>query len=486
MLVRQLRDGRCEVENQYTRVVRRDGNPRALACSPRRWSCATRSSGAGSAGSTQSALKLRPSSPPGTPRRASSCRARRVADPKACQCGEVLIGAIKPWECKVFGTAVHARAPDRHLHGLERGRVRRLLQLRRAAREAPSASRRDAGGAGPKLRDELVTLAHGAGGKATRASSKGCSSRSSATRCSRRSATRRCSSSNGSRLAFTTDSYVVKPLFFPGGDIGELAVNGTVNDLAVCRRAAARALGRLRDRGRFPRRRPAPDRGVDGARRSGAAGVPVAPATRRSSSAARPTALYVTTAGIGVVDPGVELGPERVARRPRARLGDDRRPRDGRHAVARGELELEVDLESDTAPCTSSHGAARARAALRFMRDPTRGGLATALNELARPAGVASTLDETALPVRPAVVGPARSSASTRSTSRTRASSSPSSPPRPDDAALARCARIRSAPGRDRRRRCAPIPRGFVLIDTVLGGSRIVDMLVGDPLPRIC
>ena len=126
MLLAQLRQGRCEVENQYTRVVRDEGNP-ALRCWPRCSSCDRTSSG-GAWASSRRAPSLR---------RVRRLRRRtglrppgvRVADPKACQCGEVLKGVIKPWECKVFGTAC-TPDPDRDLHGVVGGRLRGLLQLR--------------------------------------------------------------------------------------------------------------------------------------------------------------------------------------------------------------------------------------------------------------------------------------------------------------------------------------------------------------------
>ena len=112
MLVRQLREGRCEVENQYTRVVRREGN-RACARRARRDDGVARHVRVARPRLDRAAARSScgPSWPGGTPRLASSCRAARVEDPKACQCGEVLVGAIKPWECKVFGTACTPERP---------------------------------------------------------------------------------------------------------------------------------------------------------------------------------------------------------------------------------------------------------------------------------------------------------------------------------------------------------------------------------------
>ncbi len=121
---------------------------------------------------------------------------------------------------------------------------------------------------------------------------------------------------------------------------------------------------------------------------------------------------------------GVDLGPHRLEPGDRVLLSGTLADHGMAVMVARGDLRLEADIESDTAPAARprEHGSLALGPALRFMRDPTRGGLATALNEVAEAAGLAIVLDETALPVRPAVEPPARSSASTRSTSRTRAS----------------------------------------------------------------
>jgi hydrogenase expression/formation protein HypE len=155
--------------------------------------------------------------------------------------------------------------------------------------------------------------------------------------------------------------------------------------------------------------------------------------------------------------------------------------------VARGELQLEVDLRSDTAPL---HELALALlslgGAVRWMRDPTRGGVATALNELAQQAGVCVSLDETALPLRPAVVGTCeilgidplyvasegRLVAVVASEAGDAALLALQSHPLGVEAAIV--GEVRAEPG------------GFVLLETGLGGSRVVDMLVGDPLPRIC
>ena len=250
--------GRCEVENQYTRVVPYEGNAaRAARSWPRSSRCARTSSGAASASSPRAALRLSDAYADFDAELRFSVPGVRVADPKACQCGEVLKGVIKPWECKVFGTACTPERPIGTCMVELRGRVRRLLQLRPASRAAGALRRRcerDLGARGadprdhrdaparsaPKFRDERITMAHGAGGKATAALDRG------PARAGVRSAMALAELADAgarSRRRPRADDrrFVVKPLRFPGGSIGELAVNGTVNDLADGRRAAARA-----------------------------------------------------------------------------------------------------------------------------------------------------------------------------------------------------------------------------------------------------
>ena len=288
----------------------------------------------------------------------------------------------------------------------------------------------------PKLRDELITLAHGAGGKATRALVEGLFLEELAQPAARRrSATRRCSSwtARGSRSRPTPTSS--SPLFFPGGDIGELAVNGTVNDLAV---AGARAALRSRP-GSWSRRASRSPTCAGSSRRwrarPSAAGVAVVDRRHQggrarqgaTASTSRPPASAVVRRGRST------SAPAACARATACSSPGRSATTAWRCMVARGELAARGRArERHARRCTSSPRRCSSSAtALRWMRDPTRGGLATALNELAQAAGLAVALDEAALP-RPARGRRrrARSSGSTRSTSRTRASSSRSSRPR--------------------------------------------------------
>jgi len=336
-----------------------------------------------------------------------------------------------------------------------------------------------------RIRDELITLAHGAGGRATHdlvealflehldnevLATLGDSAVVDAV----------------GRIALTTDSYVVRPLEFPGGDIGELAVNGTVNDLAV---AGALPLwltaGFVIEEG-FPiadlRRIVA-----SMAAAAGTAGVAIVAGDTKVVERGKGDGLYITTAGVGAVGDGVDLGPDRIQPGDRILLSGTLADHGMAVMVARGDLQLEAAIESDTAPL---HELAASMLelgdALRFMRDPTRGGLATALNEVAAAAQLAIVLDETALPIRSAVAAACeilgidplyvanegKLVAVVAPESTTEALARLHAHPLGGDAVL--LGEVR------------PEPQGLVLLDTTLGGSRIVDMLVGDPLPRIC
>jgi hydrogenase expression/formation protein HypE len=337
-----------------------------------------------------------------------------------------------------------------------------------------------------KLRDEIVTLAHGAGGKATRALVEGLFLEELGNPLLEPLGDSALIELNGSRVAFTTDSYVVTPIFFPGGDIGDLAVNGTVNDLAV---AGARPLflsaGFVIEEGFSVAdlRRIA----ASMARAAAAAGVVIAAGDTKVVERGKADGLYVNTSGVGLVPEGVVLGPERVRPGDRVLVSGTLGDHGMAVMVARGGLELEVDLDSDTAPVNELARALLALGgAVHWMRDPTRGGLATALNELAVQATVSIVLEESSLPLRPQVIGACeilgidplyvanegKLVAVIERDSADKALAALRAHPLGAQAAV--IGEVRAE------------PEGLVLLDTAFGGSRIVDMLVGDPLPRIC
>jgi hydrogenase expression/formation protein HypE len=337
-----------------------------------------------------------------------------------------------------------------------------------------------------KLKDELVTLAHGAGGKATHVLVEALFLEELENPWLAPLADSALLQEDGRCLAFTTDSFVVKPLFFPGGDIGELAVNGTVNDLAM---AGARPLclsaGFVVEEG-FPTadlRRIAASMGA-AARK---AGVSIAAGDTKVVERGKGDGVYVSTAGIGVVDGGLELSPAHLRPGDRVLVSGTLGDHGIAIMIARGGLDLEVELESDTAPLHALVemllGAADG---VRCLRDPTRGGLATVLNELALAADVAIVLDEAALPIRLEVVGACEllgiDPLYVANEGKLVAVVAP-------EAAEGALEALRSHPLGTNAAIVGEVradPQGLVLLDTAFGGSRVVDMLVGDPLPRIC
>jgi hydrogenase expression/formation protein HypE len=337
-----------------------------------------------------------------------------------------------------------------------------------------------------RFADDVVTLAHGAGGKASRRLVEELFVPELANPLLAPLADAALVETSGLRLAFTTDSYVVRPRFFPGGDIGELAVNGTVNDLAVSGATplALTAAFVLEEGFATDELRLIAHSVAEAARR---AGVVVAAGDTKVVERGMADGLYICTAGIGVVPAGLELGPEHVRPGDRVIVSGTIADHGMAVLVARGELALEADLRSDTAPL---HELARDLVALgsslRFMRDPTRGGLATTLNELALASGLAVRIDERALPLRPEVaaaceilgIDPLYVANEGKLVAVVDAAAV--------DAALAALRRHPLGADAALIGTVVDEPEGLVLLETELGGSRIVDMLVGDPLPRIC
>jgi hydrogenase expression/formation protein HypE len=332
----------------------------------------------------------------------------------------------------------------------------------------------------------VVTLSHGAGGKATRALVEQLFLEEFANPLLEPLADAALLDVRGSRLALTTDTYVVKPIFFPGGDIGRLAVHGTVNDLAVSgAKPLALSAGFVLEEG-FPvadLRRIAASMSAAAA----AVGVPVATGDTKVVERGKADGLYVNTAGIGLVEPAVDLGPQRVRPGDRVLVSGTLGDHGIAVLVARGDLALEVELESDTAPV---HELAAALlllgSSLRWMRDPTRGGLATALNELADQASFSIRLEERALPLRREVVGACEILGIDPLYVANEGKLVAVVAPEVADEALEL---VRSLPLGGEAALVGTVadePAGLVVMETQLGGSRIVDMLVGDPLPRIC
>src|SRR3569832_84572 len=209
----------------------------------------------------------------------------------------------------------------------------------------------------------------------------------------------------GARLAFTTDSYVVKPLFFPGGDIGSLAINGTVNDLAMCgARPLYQSCGFVLEEG-LPME--TLWRVVQSLKRNAEkAGVQLVTGDTKVVDKGKGDQIFINTAGIGILDLGIRIGPKQVRAGDAIILSGDI----GRHGVAimatREGLEFETAIESDCAPVHRSvQRLIDAGIAVRCLRDLTRGGRGTTLIEIAETSGYQIQIEEAKIPVRQDVAG---------------------------------------------------------------------------------
>ena len=294
------------------------------------------------------------------------------------------------------------------------------------------------------------------------------------------------------RLAFTTDSYVVDPIFFPGGDIGKLAINGTVNDLAM---SGARPLhlsaGFILEEG-FP----IEDlKRILASMRDAAAEAGVAVVTGDTKVVQKGSAdkLFINTSGVGVIESAVNLSATRAQVGDKVVLSGTLGDHGTTIMIARGELELETDIESDTAPLNSlvqemldEATSAPALNSIHCMRDPTRGGVATTLNEIALSSEVCIEIDEDLIPVREEVRGaceilgldPLYVANEGKLVAIVAAEIA--------DRLVARMKQNRYGTQACIIGEVKAEPQGIVAMRTGFGGTRIVDMLVGEQLPRIC
>ena len=290
----------------------------------------------------------------------------------------------------------------------------------------------------------------------------------------------------GDRLAFTTDTYVVSPLFFPGGNIGTLAVNGTVNDLAM---SGARPLylscGMVLEEGLSV----ATLREVAASMRAAAdeAGVLIVTGDTKVVERGAADKLFINTAGVGVIPAGVNVSARR------AQVGDKVIVNGylGDHGcailLARNDLALETDIATD---CQPLHDLVKTMLAacpdLHCLRDATRGGLATVLNEFATSSGVGIRLEENTLPLREKVRGACELLGLDPLYLANEGKLAALVPAAFADAVIAA---MRAHPaGREAAiiGEAVATPAGIVVLDTGFGGGRIVDLLVGEQLPRIC
>jgi hydrogenase expression/formation protein HypE len=338
-----------------------------------------------------------------------------------------------------------------------------------------------------RFKDPQIEMAHGAGGKASRRLVEGLIAPILLESCEGALGDAAHLQLGATRIAITADSFVVRPLRFPGGSIGELAVNGTVNDLAVSgARAEVLVTTFVLEAGLPSGVLEAEVRAMGEAARR--AGVRIAGGDTKVVEHGHADQMYITTTGVGRPLSGVTIDARSVRPGDQVILSGPV----GDHGItillARGDLDLEADLRSDTRsvlPLVEGLVDA-AGPGVRWMRDPTRGGVATTLNELARDCGCGVVILEDDVPVHEgvrgacellgldplhianegqflAVVAPAHAAGALRA--------------------------VRALPGGEQARIIGEIqaqPARTVLALTRYGASRVIDMLVGDPLPRIC
>jgi hydrogenase expression/formation protein HypE len=357
------------------------------------------------------------------------------------------------------------------------GTVREELVLERIDRTRRARAR---------VREDRITMSHGAGGKATQSLIEAIFLDAFRNPLLEPLEDGASLSIGDSRLALTTDSYVVWPLFFPGGNIGDLAVNGTVNDLSMTGAVPLYlTAGFILEEGFGVEELTRIVASMAAAARQ--AGVQIVAGDTKVVQKGKADGCYINTSGVGLIAVDVNLG---VAN---ARPGDSIIVSGpiGDHGVtimlARGELDIEADIISDTAPLNGLvETLLRSTTGVRALRDATRGGVATILNEIAKAADVGVVVNEDAIPVRAPVRGAAEllgidpmyvacegrmvvvvdGDVADRALEILRA--------HPAGAEAAIIGRV------------VDKPAGIVQLRTAFGGTRIVDLLVGDPLPRIC
>jgi hydrogenase expression/formation protein HypE len=338
-----------------------------------------------------------------------------------------------------------------------------------------------------KFRDTHVTMSHGAGGKATQSLIEGLLVPAFGGASLEAMGDAGAISIDGVELALTTDSFVVKPLRFPGGSIGELAVNGTVNDLAVAgARPLALTLSLVLEEGLPADELAAEVEAI--ALAAAAADVEILAGDTKVVERGHADGMYVCTAGIGRTSPLARLSPAAVQPGDRILLSGTVGEHGTAIMLARGEFELDAGVESDTRSLWPAVAALleAARPGLHCMRDATRGGVASVLNEIARASHVAMLVREAAVPVRPVVAGACELLGIDPMYVANEAKFVAFVAPDWADQALDV---LRAVPGCEEAVEMGVVatdPGGMVLVDTAFGGRRVMDQLVGDPLPRIC
>lgn len=340
----------------------------------------------------------------------------------------------------------------------------------------------------PKLLDRHVTLSHGSGGKSSHSLLESVilpAFRNPLLDGTADAAVLRVAAGT-ERIAMTTDSYVVSPLFYPGGDIGSLAVHGTINDLAVSgAQPIGLSVGFILEEGLD----------MDVLRRvvasmaaaAAAAGVPIVTGDTKVVHRGKGDQIFINTSGVGVVSSDVRLDITHMQSGDVVLLSGCIGDHGMAVMLAREALELDAPIESDSAPLhTMVFELLRAAPDTRVIKDPTRGGVAGSLNEIASRTRLAIVVDEDSVPVRHAVRGACEMLGLEPLHIANEGKLVAIVPASQADAALAA---LRAHPSGEDSAMIGVVvaePAGMVLLRTGIGGSRVLDMLVGDPLPRIC
>jgi len=339
----------------------------------------------------------------------------------------------------------------------------------------------------PKFTAPRIDMSHGAGGKATHKLIEGLLLPALSNPALAPLADAALIPFGDNNLALTTDSFVVRPLVFPGGSIGELAVNGTVNDLAVSGAIPVGLSAAL-----------IVEEGLETevlaheveamAAAAGHAGVSIVTGDTKVVERGKGDGLYVVTTGVGLADPELSLSSASVRPGDKILCSGTLGDHGAAILIARGDLELEAEVLSDTQPLTSLVQAliVTAGAGLRFMRDPTRGGVGTVLNELARDSGFGVVLWEERFPIRDVVHGACEILGIDPLYVANEGKLLAVVAPEAADGALEALRGIEGGEEASIIGEVREEPARVVLMYTQFGGTRMIDMLVGDPLPRIC
>jgi hydrogenase expression/formation protein HypE len=356
------------------------------------------------------------------------------------------------------------------------GREQRILEIIETTR-----SKR------PKFKDERVTMAHGAGGKASQTLIEGLLAPAFESAALDELGDAGVVRIGESSVAVTTDTFVVRPLRFPGGSIGELAVYGTVNDLAAAgARAEALSLALVLEEGLDAEVLKAEVGAIAAA--AEAAAVKVVAGDTKVVERGHADGMYVCTTGVGAVDARARLGTGMLEPGDRVLVSKTIGEHGTAIMLARGELGLDADVVSDTRSLWPVADALMGAApeGLRCMRDATRGGVASALNELARASGVGIGVREAEIPVTSEVAGASELLGIDPMYVANEGVMVAFLAPDAADGALAA---LREVPGCETAVEIGEVttePPGMVLVETAFGGRRVMDLLAGDPLPRIC